>query len=163
MLPIDAVPYAFTGHCLGGELAYRCAAQWQKETGQSPKVIVLNTPLRTDEEVCQMMPSQSVIEQMPPERQQKLFDWGKQQKRVIALLDGQPMPPYKGEVIFFKAMEPFLAVNKLTLDIDAFNRQVDIYLQRWHQLQPQMRIVPVPTDHFTMLESEYSKLYMKEL
>ena len=163
MLPIDAVPYAFTGHCLGGELAYRCAAQWQKETGQSPKVIVLNTPLRTDEEVCQMMPSQSVIEQMPPERQQKLFDWGKQQKRVIALLDGQPMPPYKGEVIFFKAMEPFLAVNKLTLDVDAFNRQVDIYLQRWHQLQPQMRIVPVPTDHFTMLESEYSKLYMKEL
>ena len=163
MLPINAVPYAFTGHCYGGELAYRCAAQWQVETGQSPKVFVLNTPLRTDEEVRQMMPSQSIIEQMPPERQQKLFDWEKQQKRVMALLDGQPMPPFKGDVVFFRAMHPFLAVNKLTLDIEAFNRQVEIYLQRWKELQPQMKIIPIPTDHFTMLESEYSKLYMKEL
>ena len=163
MLPSNAVPYAFTGHCYGGELAYRCAAQWQVETGQSPKVFVLNTPLRTDEEVRQMMPSQSIIEQMPPERQQKLFDWEKQQKRVMALLDGQPMPPFKGDVVFFRAMHPFLAVNKLTLDIEAFNRQVEIYLQRWKELQPQMKIIPIPTDHFTMLESEYSKLYMKEL
>ena len=130
MLPIGVAPYAFTGHCYGGELAYRCAAQWQMETGQSPKVIVLNTPLRTDEEVRQMMPSQSTIEQMPPERKQKLFDWGKQQKRVVALLDGQPMPSFNGEVIFFRAMQPFLAVNKLILDIDIFNRQVVIYLQR---------------------------------
>ena len=163
MLPINAVPYAFTGHCYGGELAYRCAAQWQAETGQSPKVFVLNTPLRTDEEVRQMMPSQSIIEQMPPERQQKLFDWEKQQKRVISFLDGQPMPSFKGDVVFFRAMHPFLAVNKLTLDIEAFNRQVEIYLQRWKELQPQMKIIPIPTDHFTMLESEYSKLYMKEL
>ena len=163
MLPINAVPYAFTGHCYGGELAYRCAAQWQVETGQSPKVFVLNTPLRTDEEVRQMMPSQSIIEQMPPERQQKLFDWEKQQKRVMALLDGQPMPSFKGDVVFYRAMHPFLAVNKLTLDIEAFNRQVEIYLQRWKELQPQMKIIPIPTDHFTMLESEYSKLYMKEL
>ena len=163
MLPSNAVPYAFTGHCYGGELAYRCAAQWQVETGQSPKVFVLNTPLRTDEEVRQMMPSQSIIEQMPPERQQKLFDWEKQQKRVMALLDRQPMPPFKGDVVFFRAMHPFLAVNKLALDVEAFNRQVDIYLQRWKVLQPQMKIIPIPTDHFTMLESEYSKLYMKEL
>ena len=163
MLPSNAVPYAFTGHCYGGELAYRCAAQWQVETGQSPKVFVLNTPLRTDEEVRQMMPSQSIIEQMPPERQQKLFDWEKQQKRVMALLDRQPMPPFKGDVVFYRAMHPFLAVNKLALDVEAFNRQVDIYLQRWKELQPQMKIIPIPTDHFTMLESEYSKLYMKEL
>ena len=163
MLPSNAVPYAFTGHCLGGELAYRCAAQWQAETGQSPKVFVLNTPLRTDEEVRQMMPSQSIIEQMPPERQQKLFEWEKQHERVISFLDGQPMPSFKGDVVFFRAMHPFLAVNKLTLDIDAFNRQVEIYLQRWKELQPQMKIIPIPTDHFTMLESEYSKLYMKEL
>ena len=163
MLPIGVAPYAFTGHCYGGELAYRCAAQWQMETGQSPKVIVLNTPLRTDEEVRQMMPSQSTIEQMPPERKQKLFDWGKQQKRVVALLDGQPMPSFNGEVIFFRAMQPFLAVNKLILDIDIFNRQVVIYLQRWQESQPQMKIIPIPTDHFTMLEPEYSKFYIKEL
>ena len=163
MLPIGVAPYAFTGHCYGGELAYRCAAQWQMETGQSPKVIVLNTPLRTDEEVRQMMPSQSTIEQMPPERKQKLFDWEKQQKRVVALLDGQPMPSFNGEVIFFRAMQPFLAVNKLILDIDIFNRQVVIYLQRWQESQPQMKIIPIPTDHFTMLEPEYSKFYIKEL
>ena len=163
MLPSNAVPYAFTGHCLGGELAYRCAAQWQAETGQSPKVFVLNTPLRTDDEVRQMMPSQSMIEQMPPERQQKLFDWEKQQKRVISFLDGRPMPSFKGEVVFFRAMHPFLAVNKLTLDIDAFNRQVEIYLQRWKELQPQMKIIHIPSDHFKMLEPEYSRLYMKEL
>ena len=163
MLPNDAAPYAFTGHCYGGELAYRCAAQWQVETGQSPKVFVLNTPLRTDEEVRQMMPSQSIIEQMPPERQQKLFEWEKQHERVISFLDGQPMPSFKGDVVFFRAMHPFLAVNKLTLDIEAFNRQVEIYLQRWKDLQPQMKIIPIPTDHFTMLESEYTNLYMKEL
>ena len=163
MLPNDAAPYAFTGHCYGGELAYRCAAQWQVETGQSPKVFVLNTPLRTDEEVRQMMPSQSIIEQMPPERQQKLFEWEKQHKRVMALLDGQPIPSFKGDVVFFRAMHPFLAVNKLTLDIEAFNRQVEIYLQRWKDLQPQMKILPIPSDHFTMLESEYTNLYMKEL
>jgi surfactin family lipopeptide synthetase A len=163
MLPSNAVPYAFTGHCLGGELAYRCAAQWQAETGQSPKVFVLNTPLRTDEEVRQMMPSQSIIEQMPPERQQKLFEWEKQHERVISFLDGQPMPSFKGDVVFFRAMHPFLAVNKLTLDIEAFNRQVEIYLQRWKDLQPQMKIIPIPSDHFTMLESEYTNLYMKEL
>jgi len=163
MLPSNAVPYAFTGHCLGGELAYRCAAQWQAETGQSPKVFVLNTPLRTDDEVRQMMPSQSMIEQMPPERQQKLFDWEKQQKRVISFLDGRPMPSFKGDVVFFRAMHPFLAVNKLTLDIDAFNRQVEIYLQRWKELQPQMKIIHIPSDHFKMLEPEYSRLYMKEL
>ena len=163
MLPIDVAPYAFTGHCYGGELAYRCAAQWQMETGQSPKVLVLNTPLRTDEEVRQMMPSQSTIEQMPPERKQKLFDWEKQQKRAEALLDGQPMPSFNGEVIFFRAMQPFLAVNKLILDIDTFNRQVEIYLQRWQESQPQMKMIPIPADHFTMLEPEYSKFYIKEL
>ena len=163
MLPSNAVPYAFTGHCVGGELAYRCAAQWQAETEQSPKVFVLNTPLRTDDEIRQMMPSQSIIEQMPPERQQKLYDWEKQQKRVISILDGQPMPSFKGEVILFRAMYPFLAVNKLTLDIDTFNRQEEIYLQRWKELQPQMKIIPIPSDHFTMLEPEYSKLYTKEL
>ena len=163
ILPTGTAPYAFTGHCYGGELAYRCAAQWQVETGQSPKVIVLNTPLRTDDEVLQMMPSQSIIEQMPPERQQKLFDWVKQQKHVESFLDGQPMPSYKGKVTFFRAMEPFLAVNKLTLDVDAFNRQVEIYLQRWKEAHPLIEIIPVPTDHFTMLEPEYAKLYIKEL
>jgi len=163
VLPTNVVPYAFTGHCYGGELAYRCAAQWQAETGQSPRVIVLNTPLRTDDEVRQMMPAQSIIDKMPPERQQKLYDWQKQQKRVLALLDGQPMPPFNGNVVFFRAMKPFLAVNKLTLDSDAFNRQVEIYLQRWHQLQPKIEIIPIPTDHFTMLEAEYTNLYLKEL
>ena len=163
ILPNGTAPYAFTGHCYGGELAYRCAAQWQVETGQSPKVIVLNTPLRTDDEVRQMMPSQSIIEQMPPERQQKLFDWIKQQKHVESFLDGQPMPSYKGKVTFFRAMEPFLAVNKLTLDVDAFNCQAEIYLQRWKEAHPLIEIIPVPTDHFTMLEPEYAQLYIKEL
>ena len=60
-------------------------------------------------------------------------------------------------------MEPFLAVNKLTLDVDAFNRQVEIYLQRWKEAHPLIEIIPVPTDHFTMLEPEYAKLYIKEL
>jgi thioesterase domain-containing protein len=60
-------------------------------------------------------------------------------------------------------MQPFLAVNKLILDIDVFNRQVVIYLQRWQEAQPQMKIIPIPTDHFTMLEPEYSKFYIKEL
>ena len=81
----------------------------------------------------------------------------------MALLDGQPIPSFKGDVVFFRAMHPFLAVNKLTLDIEAFNRQVEIYLQRWKDLQPQMKILPIPSDHFTMLESEYTNLYMKEL
>jgi hypothetical protein len=29
------------------------------------------------------------------------------------------MPSFKGDVVFFRAMHPFLAVNKLTLDIEA--------------------------------------------
>jgi hypothetical protein len=36
-------------------------------------------------------------------------------------------------------------------------------LQRWHQLQPKIEIIPIPTDHFTMLEAEYTNLYLKEL
>ena len=163
VLPADARIYAFTGHCYGGEFAYRCAALWQSHTGQSPKVLVLNTPLRTDDEVRQMMPPQTIIDQMPPERQEKVYAWRQQHDRVKSILDGVPMPPFQGEVVFFKALQPYLAVNKLTLDSEAFIRQEEVYMQRWHLIQPQMKIIPVQADHFSMLEEPYINLYVKEL
>ena len=162
-LPFDAQIHAFTGHCVGGELAYRCAALWQAETGQLPKVFVLNTPFRTDDEVRHMMPSQDVVDQMPPERQQKLYDWMHQFEKVTAMLDGVPMPLYKGDVVFFRATEPFLAVNQLTLDSDAFARQAALYMQRWQDIQPNMEIIDIPTDHFTMLDPQYTELFLKEI
>ena len=163
LLPSNADIHAFTGHCVGGELAYRCAALWQAETGQSPKVVVLNTPLRTDEEVRQMMPSKAIIEQMPSDRQEKIYDWQHQHERVMKILDNVPMPAFKGKVVYFRAPEPFLAVNQLTLDSEAFTRQESIYLQRWHQLQPQMEIILISANHFTMLEPQYNDIYLKEI
>ena len=163
VLPSDAIIYAFTGHCVAGELAYRCAARWQAETEQKPKVVVLNTPLRTDDEVRQMIPDQSVVDQMTPERQQEFYNWKHQHERVISILDNVPMPSFHGDVIFFKALKPVLPVYRLTLDLDVFSRAEATYQQRWNQLQPQMEIIPVSADHFSMLEEQYAHLYIKVL
>jgi surfactin family lipopeptide synthetase A len=162
VLPSNAHIHAFTGHCVGGELAYRCAALWQQETGLSPKLYILNTPLRTDEEVRQLMPSKTVIDQMTPERQDHFKEWQIQHERVSKTLDNVPMPSFKGEVVFFRAPEPFLTVNQLTIDVDAFVHRDFINMQRWHELQPQIEVVTIPANHFTMLEPQYVKLYLEK-
>ena len=163
VLPFDAHVHAFTGHCVGGELAYRCAAKWQAETGQSPKIVVLNTLLRTDEEVHQMLPPKAVVNQMSPERQEKFNKWLVQHERVTKTLDNVPMPSFKGDVVIFRAPEPFLAVNLLTIDEEGFARRDSINMQRWHELQPQIEVVTIAANNFTMLEPQYANLYLEKI
>ena len=163
VLPAGIQPVAFVGHCYGGELAYRCAVQWQAKTGQMPKVVLLNTPSRTDEEIRQMMPPQSDIVQMTDEQLQHLNDWRVQHEVVLSLIDGVPFPSYQGEVVFYKAMLPYQEANKLTFDSEGLARQDALYEQRWHSLVPHLKIIPVATDHFSMLEAQYINIYLDSL
>ena len=163
VLPVGTQPVAFVGHCYGGELAYRCAVKWQEKTGQAPKVVLLNTPSRTDEEICQMMPPQSDIDRMTDEQLQRLNGWRHQHEIVLSLIDGVPLPSYQGEVIFYKALLPYQEANKLNFDSEGLARQDALYEQRWRSLVPHLKIIPVATDHFSMLEAQYINIYLDSL
>jgi len=163
VLPVGICPVAFTGHCYGGELAYICAARWHERTGQTPKVILLNSPIRTEEELRQMIPSQKVIDQMADVQLQHFNDFLREQKMVLSLVDDNQLPLYQGEVIYYKAVLPYLEANKLTVDRENLERQAALYLHRWHSLAPNLVVVPISADHFSMLEIRYANLYIDKI
>ena len=163
VLPAGTKPIAFVGHCYGGELAYRCAVQWQAKTGQTAKVVLLNTPHRTEEEIRQMMPSQSVIDQMSDEQLQRFESWRQQHEVVVSLIDGVPMPPYQGEVIYYKATLPYQEANKIFFDSEGLARLDVIYEQRWRSHVPNLTVIPVPANHFSMIEAQYINLYLDRI
>ena len=81
-LPANVEVSAFVGHSYGGEFSYRCAAKWQSETGQSPRVILFDTYFNASK----------VIEKMRH-----------MQEYVVPVEDGVPMPFYNGKVDYFQA------------------------------------------------------------
>lgn len=83
-LPANVPVSLFVGHSYGGELSYRCAAKWQKETGQSPHVMLFDTYFN----------AMKVIEKMRH-----------MQEYVIPIEDGSPMPNYNGSVDYFEATQ----------------------------------------------------------
>lgn len=86
-MPADAEISIFAGHSYGGEFCYRCAAQWQSETGQTARVILFDTYFN----------ALKVVEKMRH-----------MQEYVVSVEDGTPMPYYDGKVDYFEATQtPF--------------------------------------------------------
>ena len=110
-----------------------------------------------------MMPPQSDIDQMTDEQLQRLNGWRHQHEIVLSLIDGVPLPSYQGEVIFYKALLPYQEANKLNFDSEGLARQDALYEQRWRSLVPHLKIIPVATDHFSMLEAQYINIYLDSL
>lgn len=83
-LPDNAQVSLFAGHSYGGELSYRCAAAWQSETGQTPRVVLFDTYYNASK----------VVDKMQHMKQY-----------VVPVEDGTPMPPYNGRVDYFQATQ----------------------------------------------------------
>ena len=110
-----------------------------------------------------MMPSHSDIDRMTDEQLTRLNGWRVQHEIVLSLIDGVLLPAYQGEVIFYKALLPYQEANKLNFDGEGLARQDALYEQRWRALVHNLTIIPVPTDHFTMLEAQYINLYLDKI
>ena len=83
-LPENTPVSLFAGHSYGGELSYRCAAKWHSETGQTPRIMLLDS----------YFDALKVVEKMRH-----------MQEYVVPIEDGAPMPGYDGIVDYFEATQ----------------------------------------------------------
>ena len=166
---------AFTGHCFGGEIAYRLAIKREQETGHKSPMIMLDVfwriePLVFDED--------ALMKLIPQELVDKYGSGIRSYTKAMHMYDSlgrKGVPPlYDGEVVLFRATEtepdnPAMAeiyaaapefkeawkhvIEERSMDNRAF----------WTQYYPQMEVYDMTAHHMSMLEKQHVTKYVEWL
>ena len=174
-IPEGAKVSAFTGHCFGGEIAYRLAIRRSQDTGITVPMIMLDVfwrvdPLHFDEEELMKLLPQELIDKYG----NAIRSYAKAMN-MYDKLGRQGVPPmYDGDVVLFRATEiepdsPILAeiyatvpqfkeawqnvTSERSMDNAAF----------WRQYYPDMEIHNMEAHHMSMLESQHVPAYVEWL
>ena len=172
-LPEGVNVSAFTGHCFGGEIAYRMAIKWSQNTGMKVPMVMLDVfwrvdPLHFDEEALMKM--------LPQELVDKYVNAIRSYAHAMHMYDKlgrQGVPPlYDGDLVLFRATEvepdsPILTeiyaaapqfkeawknVNsEKSMDNAAF----------WSHYYPNMEIYNMEAHHMSMLEKTHAQKYVE--
>ena len=174
-IPEGAKVSAFTGHCFGGEIAYRLAIRRSLETGVKVPMIMLDVfwrvdPLHFDEEELMKLLPQELIDKYG----NAIRSYAKAMN-MYDKLGRQGVPPmYDGDVVLFRATEiepdsPILA--EIYATVPQFKEAwKDVTSERsmdnaafWRQYYPDMEIHNMEAHHMSMLESQHVPAYVEWL
>ena len=174
-LPEGVKVSAFTGHCFGGEIAYRLAIRRSQETGITVPMMMLDVfwrvdPLHFDEEALMKLLPQELIDKYG----NAIRSYAKAMN-MYDKLGRQGVPPmYGGDVVLFRATEiepdsPILAeiyatapqfkeawknvTSERSMDNAAF----------WRQYYPDLEVHNMEAHHMSMLESKHTSTYVEWL
>ena len=174
-IPADTPIAAFTGHCFGGEIAYRLAIKREQETGLKSPMVMLDVFWRVDPLVFD---EEKLMKLIPQELVDKYGSGIRSYTKAMHMYDSlgrKGVPPlYDGEVVLFRATEiepdnPAMAeiyaaapefkeawkhvIEERSMDNRAF----------WTQYYPQMEVYDVKAHHMSMLEKLHVAKYVEWL
>ena len=166
---------AFTGHCFGGELAYRLANRWNQEYNTDVATVMIDVFWRT---VNSLEESSAELGKLLPEEvkqySQGIMDEANEAIKMYLQLGTEPEPPYrKGKYCLFRAMlpEPFdegleRLLVKYNVDVNEVRRlfNVDRTVNNeayWQKYLDNVDCYHVNANHMSMLQKEYVTSYVK--
>ena len=166
---------AFTGHCFGGEIAYRLAIKHELNTGQKAPMIMLDVFWRIDPLVFD---EEKLMKLIPQELADKYGSGIRSYTKAMHMYDSlgrQGVPPlYQGELVLFRATEtepdsPAMAEicaaapafkdawHEVTAERSQDNRAF------WKQYYPQLEVHDMQAHHMSMLEKKHVLTYVEWL
>ena len=184
-LPENAHVAAFTGHCFGGELAYRLCVKWSKRHRQMPVVSLLDTTWTRFNEypngwskILPYLPMKD-MKKVDPNVEEKFIHTVRMTQVVGQILKSPEVPPYGGKVILHKALIHEEDENKADLISKyeemgvSFSGVPDEVLKEflapvkiidneafWKEEHPGIIVYHVDATHLGMLESNYVANYV---
>lgn len=155
--------HAFIGHSFGGEIAYRVAKEWSLTTGETPKLIMLDTTLRLPD-AKNFIPTddaEKYIEYIPEDK--RIFWKEYYRKALLAsrLHDDSQLSDYKGNIILYNALQRdrmFLDLLSKEAEIqqewtDEIHGQAMANSSHWQAVHPDITIIDVNTDHYGIISN----------
>ena len=172
-LPDGVNVSAFTGHCFGGEIAYRMAIKWTQNTGLKVPMVMLDVfwrvdPLHFDEEALMKM--------LPQELVDKYVNAIRSYAHAMHMYDKlgrQGVPPlHDGDVVLFRAtqVEPESPImTEIYESAPQFKEAwCEVTSERsmdnavfWRQYYPDMEIYNMEAHHMSMLEKTHAQKYVE--
>ena len=172
-LPEGVNVSAFTGHCFGGEIAYRMAIKWTQNTGLKVPMVMLDVfwrvdPLHFDEEALMKM--------LPQELVDKYVNAIRSYAHAMHMYDKlgrQGVPPlHDGDVVLFRAtqVEPESPImTEIYESAPQFKEAwCEVTSERsmdnaafWRQYYPDMEIYNMEAHHMSMLEKTHAQKYVE--
>lgn len=164
---------AFSGHCFGGELAYRLAVRYEKETGISAPMIMLDVFWKVEKNNNSM---EAMMELIPEDVFMQHRESLESYRKAMHMYDnlsrqGEP-EQYNGEVVLFRALqeEPISPEMKAIFDesdpklsalwdLNTSDRKMDNG-EFWSKYYPQMKVIGVEGHHMSMLGESFVKEYV---
>ena len=172
-LPEGVNVSAFTGHCFGGEIAYRMAIKWTQNTGLKVPMVMLDVfwrvdPLHFDEEALMKM--------LPQELVDKYVNAIRSYAHAMHMYDKlgrQGVPPlHDGDVVLFRAtqVEPESPIMTEIYEAAPQFKEAwcEVTSERsmdnaafWRQYYPDMEIYNMEAHHMSMLEKTHAQKYVE--
>jgi amino acid adenylation domain-containing protein len=174
-IPAGTPIAAFTGHCFGGEIAYRLAIKHEQETGMKSPMIMLDVfwrvePLVFDEDALMKLIPQELID--------KYGNGIRSYTKAMHMYDNlgrKGVPPlYDGELVLFRASEvepDNPAMAEIYAAAPEFKKAWENVVQErsmdnrafWTQYYPQMEVYDMAAHHMSMLEKQHVTQYVEWL
>lgn len=163
---------AFTGHCFGGEIAYRLACKWREAYGGNAPLIMLDVfwridPLHFDEE--------ALLAVIPERIVSKYGNYISSYSAAMKMYDnlgrqGEPQH-YDGDIVLFRASQiepdnPILTeIYEAAPEFEAMWKEVTSERQMdnrafWTKYYPDMEVFDVAANHMSMLGPEFTNEYV---
>ena len=163
----------FSGHCFGGELAYRLAVRYEKETGISAPMVMLDVFWRVEKNENSMEAMANLIPEDVYMQHREALDSYRKAMRMYDNLSREGEPElYHGDVVLFRALqeEPVSPEMKAIFDesdptlsalwdMNTSDRKMDNG-EFWNKYYPQMEVYGVDGHHMSMLGESYVAKYV---
>ena len=163
-LPPHADVEMFIGHSFGGEIAYRCAERWNKKKNTMPKVCMLDSYAHVGNIVKEIpIPN---TEGLSPDKEaniEELKEWNRHLQQILSLEDGNDLPNYDGDVLYFQAEHQSLKLNTIHINEQELEKKRQEDINNWSTLVPNISLYPVAADHFTMLDERFCNNYVEKI
>ena len=163
-LPLNMSVEMFIGHSFGGELAYRCAVLWHKMTGTMSKVCMFDTFAHV-EDIAKEIAIPEIESPTPDEVSdiEELKEWNRHLRQMLALKDDSGLPPYNGDILYFKAEDMSPQLKTIHINVQELGQKKQEDLNNWITQAPHLSIYPVVADHFTMLDDQFCNDYIAKI
>ncbi len=163
-IPRHAAIALFMGHSFGGELAYRCAVEWERRTRHQAKVCMLDTYsiigrlLKSSQLENQKISRKEIYDQI-----EELRKWNRERQQILALEESTSLPVYMGDVLLIKAQKVGFSLHTIQIAVKEQDTILFENQKKWQSLAPHIVFRNLPADHYSMLEENNAVQYLPEI
>lgn len=171
---LDSDIKVFTGHCFGGEIAYRLANRWKNEHPSSaPKVVMLDVFWRLSTEQSNEEDRQ-LLDLLPQDfldsHQEEIAHFNKVHDMYNALNTNDSPAIFDGKLVLFRAMRSEPDSEAFSMLPPDLVKQINQHRNTgrkvdneafWRSLYPELECVHVEADHMGMLEESQIGTYVE--